>query len=310
MMMRSGNETMNVRDVLTADELSAVTAKSNLRAAWLLLSNYLIVAAAFALAALWPNPLTILLAVMLLGARQLGFGILMHEAGHRLLFRSRAVNEWVAHWLIAPPTFGNVAAYMRGHLEHHRLAGTADDPDLANYRDYPIPRSRLRRKLWRDISGQTGWRTVKRIGLGLANVRRLDPETRTTLLRGLGFNLLLLALLIALGHAWLYLLWVAGFVFVNPLVSRIRQVGEHGAVPDLFDGDPRRNTRTIPPSALERLFICPHQVSYHLEHHLLPSVPIYRLRTLHRLLTQKGFYDDVHFPSGYLPLMREVTVPG
>lgn len=300
----------NVREVLSADELAAVTAKSDLRAAWLLLSNWLIVAGAFALAALWPNPLTILLAVLLLGARQLGFGILMHEAGHRLLFRSRAVNAWVGNWLIAPPTFGNVAAYMRGHLEHHRLAGTGEDPDLANYRDYPIPRSRLRRKLWRDISGQTGWRSVKGIARGLVNVHRLDGEARAALLRGLGFNLMLLAVLVGLGHGWLYLLWVVAFICVNPLVSRIRQVGEHGAVPDLGDADPRRNTRTIAPNWLERLFICPHQVSYHLEHHLLPSVPIYRLRALHRLLVEKGFYAEVHFPRGYLPLLREVTVPG
>ncbi|TVS11451.1 MAG: fatty acid desaturase [Gammaproteobacteria bacterium] len=300
----------NVREVLTADELDAVTAKSDLRAAWLLLSNGLIVAGAFALAALWPNPLTILLAMLLLGARQLGFGILMHEAGHRLLFRSRAVNDWVGKWLIAPPTFGNVAAYMRGHLEHHRLAGTSEDPDLANYRDYPIPRSRLRRKLWRDISGQTGWRTVKRIGQGLSNVHQLDGETRAALLRGLGFNVLLLALLAGLGYGWLYLLWIVAFICVNPLVSRIRQVGEHGAVPDLYDADPRRNTRTIAPGWLARLFICPHQVSYHLEHHLLPSVPIYRLRALHRLLQEKGFYAEVHFPRGYLPLLRDVTVPG
>lgn len=301
---------MQVRQVLTQEELASLTARSDLRAAWLLVCNVLIAAGAFALAALWPNPLTVLLAVALLGARQLGFGILMHEAGHRLLFRSRAVNEWVGTWLIAPPTFGNMAAYMRGHLEHHRLAGTEDDPDLANYRDYPIARSRLRRKLWRDISGQTGWKTLKRIGVGLGHLSRLDPETRASLLRGLGFNALLFLLLLALGQGWLYLLWVVAFLCVNPLVSRVRQVGEHAAVPDRLSADPRLNTRTIVPSFLARLFICPHQVSYHLEHHLLPSVPIYRLRRLHELLRSRGYYGEVDFPRGYLPLLRAVTVPG
>lgn len=301
---------MQIRDVLTPDELAAVTARSDLRAAWLLGCNVLIVVVAFGLAALWPNPLTIVIAVALLGARQLGFGILMHEAGHRLLFRSRTANEWVGNWLIAPPTFGNMAAYMRGHLEHHRLAGTEDDPDLANYRDYPIARSRLRRKLWRDLSGQTGWKAVRGIGRGLRHLPRLDAETRASLLRGLGFNVLLLLLLLALGQGWLYLLWVAAFVCVNPLVSRIRQVGEHAAVPDRLAADPRRNTRSIVPSWLARLFICPHQISYHLEHHLLPSVPVYRLRRLHELLLRKGYYEDVDFPRGYLPLLRAVTVPG
>jgi len=306
----SAAQGLNVREVLSAEELAAVTRRSDLRAAWLVASNWLIVAGTFVLVALWTNPLTVLLGIFLLGARQLGFGILMHEAGHRLLFRSKRVNQWVGDWLVAPFTFGNVASYMRGHLEHHRLAGTADDPDIGNYRDYPITRSRLRRKLWRDVSGQTGWRTLRGIGLGLRHLGKLDAGTRASLLRGVGCNLLLLATLIAFGHGWLYLMWLVGFVCVNPLVSRIRQVGEHGAVPDLLDRDPRRNTRTVPPNWLERLFICPHQVSYHLEHHLLPSVPIYRLRHLHRLLVARGFHDDVHFPRGYLQLLNEVTVPG
>lgn len=301
---------MQMRDALTADELAALSAKSDLRATWLLTCNVLIVVAAFTLPAIWPNPLTVLLAVALLGARQLGFGILMHEAGHRLLFRSRRVNEWVGDWLVSPPIFGNMAAYMRGHLQHHRLAGTEDDPDLANYRDYPIARSRLRRKLWRDLSGQTGWKTLQRIGFGLRHLPRLDAETRASLLRGLGFNLLLLLLLLALGQGWLYLLWVAAFVCVNPLVSRIRQVGEHAAVPDRLAADSRLHTRSIVPSWLARLFICPHQISYHLEHHLLPSVPVYRLGRLHELLRRKGYYEDVNFPRGYLPLLRAVTLPG
>lgn len=301
---------MNPRSILTPAELAAVTRKSDLRGAWLLLCNWLIVAGAFALAAFWPHPLMLLLAIFLLGARQLGFGILMHEVGHRTLFASQWLNEFAGRWLIAPPTFGNVQGYMRGHLQHHRLAGTAEDPDLPNYRDYPIARTRLRRKLWRDISGQTGWRTLKGIAAGVRQLPQLDPVTRASLLRGLGFNLFLLLVLAVAVYAWLYLLWLVAFVCVHPLVSRIRQVGEHAAVPDLLDADARRNTRTIRASALARLFICPHGVSYHLEHHLMPSVPIYRLPLLHRLLQEKGQYQDVEFPRSYWALMKQVTVPG
>lgn len=301
---------MNVRAMLSKEELAAVTARSDLRGAWLVLCNWLITAAAFVIAALWPHPLTLMLAIFLLGARQLGFGILMHEAGHRTLFASPWLNDVVGRWLIAPPAFGNVQAYMRGHLQHHRLAGTTEDPDLPNYRDYPITRSRLRRKLWRDISGQTGWRTVQGIVRGVRHLPRLEPDQRGALLRGLGFQLLLLGVLTLSGHVWLYLLWLLAFVCVQPLVSRIRQVGEHAAVPDLFDADPRRNTRTIRAGMLARLFICPLGVSYHLEHHLMPSVPIYRLPQLHRLLADKGHYAGVEFPAGYWGLMKQVTVPG
>jgi len=38
------------------------------------------IAAAIALVAIWPNPLSWLIAVMIVGNRQLGLAILMHEA--------------------------------------------------------------------------------------------------------------------------------------------------------------------------------------------------------------------------------------
>ena len=48
-----------------------------------------------ALFAWWPNPFTFVLAVMVIGTRQLGLAILMHDAAHGLLFANRRLNEWV-----------------------------------------------------------------------------------------------------------------------------------------------------------------------------------------------------------------------
>jgi fatty acid desaturase len=301
---------MNLKTVLTAEEYRAVTTGSDLRGASLVLSQWAFVVAIFAAVALWTNPLTIVVAIWLLGGRQLGFGVLTHECGHRTLFRSQRLNDVAGTWLVAPPTFNNMQAYMRGHLQHHRLAGTPEDPDLPNYRDYPIPPARLRRKLLRDLSGRTGWRSVRGIGRGLYRLRTLPAEARASLLRGVALNALMLAVMTAVGAPWLYLLWAAAFVFVNPLVSRIRQIAEHGAVPDLNDIDPRSNTRTLEAGWLARMVFCPHQVNYHLEHHLLASVPIYRLKTLHRLLKDKGFYRGTAFPRSYWQLLRQVTGGG
>lgn len=299
---------MQITDLLTKDELAKVTAKSDWRGAWMVLCQYAIVAGIFVVAALWINPLTLVLGTLLLGPRFLGFGVLSHECGHKTLFRTRWLNGFVAEWLLSPPSFANNRAYMRGHLQHHRLAGTDQDPDLPNYRDYPITRERLKRKIKRDITGQTGWRSVKGIALRIWTMKKLDWENRACLLRGLAFNLGLLGILAATGHAYLYLMWAAAFVFVQPLISRLRQVAEHGGVPDLYDPDPRKNTRTTYVSPLMRLVV-PHRVNFHLEHHMLASVPAYRLKTLHEILKSKGFYDEVDFPNGYLDMIRKVTVP-
>lgn len=300
---------MNVRDILTADELKEISTRSNLRGAWVVFCNYVITAGIFAMMALWPNPLTILLGVILLGGRQLGFGVIVHECGHGTLFASRRLNQWVGDWLGAAPTFNNMGAYARGHLNHHRLAGTREDPDLPNYQDYPITRDRLKRKLMRDLTGQTGWKQTRGLFRSFANWHRLGDEQRQVLARGLVVNLLMLGLFTWMGAAWLYLVWWIAVLTTNRIVSRLRQVAEHAAVPDLYDLDPRKNTRTVVAGWFDRLVFCPLGVNYHLEHHMMASVPVYNLPKMHRFLQQHGYYDDVEFPRSYFSMLRGVTVP-
>ena len=301
---------MIARELMSPADIERLTARSDLRAFWLVLCQWVLTLAIFAAAAIWPNPATLVLAVLLLGGRQLGFGVLVHECGHRSLFRSPLLNDLVADWLLAPPTFNDRVAYMRGHVGHHRLAGTAEDPDLPNYQDYPISRARLRRKLARDLTGKTGFRTLAGIASAWRRYPALAPERQAALRRGLGMQIVLLAGMTLAGAPWLYLLWIAAFVFTNPLVSRLRQIAEHAAVPDRLDPDPRRNTRTVLGGAIARLLVCPHRINYHLEHHLLPSVPIYRLRAMHALLRANGSYRDVPPSTGYRALFRAVSSAG
>jgi len=303
-------QSVNLKDWLSETELSAIRSRTNYHGFLMIGFDWMIIAAVFVLVGSYPNPLTIIAGVFVLGARQLGFGVLVHECGHHILFKNPALNRFCGNWLAGYAIFSNMQAYARGHLKHHQLAGTHQDPDLPNYQDYPIPRSRFRRKVLRDLTGQVGYRRIKSIVKAFASFSRLDSSNRQYLLRSLGVNLLLLTILMLFDAAWLYLLWLAAFMTTHMLVSRIRQIGEHGAVPDLYSPDPRKNTRTVLASPLERLLIAPHGVSYHLEHHLNASVPIYRLEKLHKLLKKKGFYDNTHFPKGYGQMLKEVTLAG
>ena len=49
----------------------------------------------------------------------------------------------------------------------------------------------------------------------------------------------------------------------------------------------------------ERLLIAPNCVNYHLEHHLLMTVPHYNLPRMHRLLRERGALDDACVTRGY-----------
>jgi fatty acid desaturase len=65
-------------------------------------------------------------------------------------------------------------------------------------------------------------------------------------------------------------------------------------------------TRTTIPTVLDRLFLVPKNVGYHLEHHLYPSVPFYKLPMLHKLLMKGPIYHDAaHVTRGYWRMLRE-----
>lgn len=304
---------------LKRDELNLFLNKSNWQAAYTIFLNWAIVGLSFVMVAWWPNPFTVILALVLIGGRQLGFGVLMHDCAHNAMFKSDKLNHWVGQWLCAAPILANIDTYWKIHARHHRLVGQADDPDLTNYQAYPVTRASLRRKMLRDLTGQTGVKILlgtfgrgrDLFSLGKEQVAEIDNETDITvtqhLLRPFIVNAILLVVLWLSGYPWLYVLWVVSYLTTYMLFARLRQVAEHGAVPELSSSDPLKNTRTTQARWWERLTLAPNHVNYHLEHHLYASVPPYRLASLHQYLKAKGYYKEIEFPKGYLQVMRQVT---
>ncbi|MEJ6672009.1 MAG: fatty acid desaturase family protein [Pseudomonadales bacterium] len=293
---------------LTQQQLVDVTQKSAPRAWFLVAYDWLLIAGTLSLAALIPNPITLILAIFIIGCRQLSLGIIVHETGHQTFFESKRLNNFVGRWLSGYWVFSSKTDYMKGHLGHHQFAGTLDDPDLKNYAPYPVSKKSFRRKVWRDLSGQTGWRRLRSIGRAIARYSELNPEGQRVVRGGLITNGALFGLLTVLGHPWLYLLWVGAFISTHMLSTRLRQIGEHAAVPNRQSLDPRDHTRTIITNWWERLLIAPHQIGFHLEHHLLPSVPIYRLPTLHKMLIANGYLAPNILVKGYPRLITSITL--
>ena len=299
---------MKINDYLTRDEVTQFTAKSDLHAWRLVVGNWLAIAAIFAIVATYTNPVTIVLAVILLGGRQLGLSVLMHECGHRTLFRTAKLNDVIGQWLCALPVMNDQPSYARGHLEHHRKAGTVDDPDLPNYQAYPVSRDSFRRKMLRDLTGQTGFKLMGYIFRGASGaISREKRDSALPFLQQLGVQLALFMVLNACGIGWTYLLWAVAYLSVFMFIIRVRQVAEHAAVPDLFDPDPRMNTRTVDAPWWQRLVFAPNGVNYHMEHHFMASVPCYRLRALREHLRNRQALDDVPVFRGYAQVLRHAV---
>lgn len=294
------------RDFFTDAEIGELRTLSDWRSAWYVVHCWGVIIATWILVGIWTNPLTVLAGIIIIGARQLGLGILSHDGAHFTLFSNRAVNDWVCEWLLGRPlTSGSIYAYRKYHLMHHANTQQEDDPDLHLSAPFPISQTSFRRKVWRDLSGQTGW---KQYGGMFKNAFR--GETRREALcngwRRMGPNMLINAALFAAfalaGKWYLYfLLWWVPALTWNRFITRLRNIAEHAAVPD--DDDRLRNTRTVRTRWWERAFVAPYGVNYHLEHHLIVNCPWYKLDRAHSLLVGRGLEDQMEIRNGYRDML-------
>lgn len=298
-------------ELVTPAELARLRERVDWKSVALIAHAWLVIAGAIALVAWLPNPLTYMLAVMLIGSRQLGLAILMHDGAHGCLARSEARNMALAQWLCAYPIFADTRSYRRYHLSHHAHTQQPEDPDLVLSAPFPITRPSYRRKFWRDLTGQTGFQQrraqlLNAIGDPAWPLGRRLEHLSDQLGRPFLVNGLLLALCTLAGVWWAYpLLWLVPLLTWFMVITRIRNIAEHAVVPDSHD--PLRNTRTTRANWLERALIAPYYVNYHLEHHLLFYVPCYNLPELHRILMRGRHAARMEVQPGYLSVLRLAT---
>lgn len=302
---------IGARELLTPGQLTVLRRRSDMRGVWLVLHAWGVIFGAMAVFVWFPNPLTYLLAVMVIGARQLGLAILMHDGAHGILCRSQKLNMFLSQWLCAYPVLAETGAYRRYHLKHHVRTQQDDDPDLVLSAPFPITKQSFRRKMIRDLTGQTGYQQRKAQILnalgkrGWPLSRRLE-NYRAKLGRASAAQLVLFAILAAAGHWHLYFtLWVLPFLTWQQAITRVRNIAEHAVVPD--NDDPFRNARTTKANPIERALIAPYWVNHHVEHHLLMWVPCYNLPLARAFLIANGFGPRIETKSGYAEVLRLAT---
>lgn len=302
------------RSVLTRDEIRDLVAIRAHRAWASIVLDWGMIFAALAVVTYWPWPLTlplvVLAALFVIGGRQLGLAILMHDAAHHALFRNRRLNDWAGNWLAAYPTWTDIGPYRAYHLQHHARNYTDEDPDLGLVKPFPITRASLRRKVIRDLTGQTGWKRVRATlsrDLGRSRGRQARAVGGLSNLTGVVVsNLAIFAVCALLLSPWVYLVWAVAWMTTFQLITRIRAIAEHALAPD--PADPLRNTRTTEVGLLERIFLAPNGVNFHLEHHLLMTVPHYNLPRLHQMLGARGALDNAWVePGGYRTVLAEAS---
>ncbi|MBU2531595.1 MAG: fatty acid desaturase, partial [Alphaproteobacteria bacterium] len=224
---------MRAKELLTADQIEAVRARHDWKGLALIVHAWGVIVAAMALFAWWPNVVTFLIAAAIIGGRQLGLAILMHDGAHGLLLKDHGWNLRVSQWLLAYPVGTDAVLYRRYHLKHHARTQQDDDPDLVLSAAFPVTAKSFRRKLFRDITGQTGF--AQRFAQfkdafgkpGQAWRQRL-AHAREKIGGIVAANAVLFTVLAVAGYWWLYpLLWLVPLLTFFQVFLRLRNIAEH-----------------------------------------------------------------------------------
>jgi fatty acid desaturase len=308
-------------DIFSKEEIARLTARSDWMGWRALLFTWGVIGLSFAALARWPHPLTWLGALVVLGGRQLSLAIMMHDAAHGTLFKTRWLNDVLADYACGSAVGIDIRRYRQHHLVHHSKTGTEADTDRSLSAPFPATRASLARKFLRDLSGISGLKREYGLLLMHAGVLRwtvasdvawLPREGRSwrdylgdgarNMWKPLALQLLLLGLLWAAGHPVLYLAWIVAYLTTYSLFMRIRSMAEHACTEE--STDMLRNTRSTRAGLLARATVAPLRVNHHIEHHLMPAVPYFQLPAMHRMLRERGM---VATPPGYLDVLRIVS---
>jgi fatty acid desaturase len=201
------------------------------------------------------------------------FVLLLHEGMHQTLSADPRWNR-AASVLLGATVLISFSAYRVLHTRHHDYLGDRRDPDdYHNYTD----------KVW------LVWLLhFVRLGLGSLLYLFLIPtlavkhgtarERRNIFEEYLFLGLVYAVILNCLPFATLAIYWLAPLLVVGFMVA-VRGLTQHG-ITDVED--PYLASRTLVAHPL--VAFCLLNENYHLEHHLFPEVPSYRLAKLHELI--------------------------
>jgi fatty acid desaturase len=253
----------------------------------------------------WPNPLALLVCIVIIGTRQHALFVIAHDAAHYLLYQNRVLNDAVGRACATLQGLSMCTYRVIHRLHHNNLYGELD-PDTALHGGYPRGKTYLIKKLLKDLSGLTAWKTYAYFlgGAPALNTKtnvalrplddtseKLRTEARNDRNAVIVFHLAALLVFAWSGYLLEYLvLWVLPLFTVVQAILRLRAIAEHGATMDF--SSPLTAARTnVAPAWLEWL-IFPHHVNYHIEHHLYASVPHYNLPALHREMRARGMLES------------------
>ncbi len=269
------------------DELKRLHRKSPARHFAIAIRQVAILAAATAGTALSSNPLLWIPAAIVSGFTLFNFTVLLHDVVHNDVWTGRhdRANRVLGR-IYAFPSGISGSQFSRWHLTHHLELGS-ETADPKRHRLSPKINAR-----WLKLLYFTPALFFIYFRAARDETRTYPPELQGTIRRERNATVLLhlaiaASIWIFAGFAVTARVYLVPYLIVFPIAFALNRLGQHYDI----DRDDPAKWGTLMKSSWFWNFAYVNS-NFHLEHHYFPSVPLYNLPRLNRLL--RPFFRSIH----------------
>lgn len=257
--------------------------------------RWALIVVAWVVVAKWPSIYTAVGAFFVVGINFYGLYIILHDGIHRRIFPSVWLNDlWNDVTMMAP--IGAITHINRhNHMMHHRVTCLPDDPDRFKYvhegKEPVMPFMSF-------LTGLTHLVPIvrnvffERPAVASIEATAVSRERYTardvailfvwqaTLIGGLTYFI----------SWWAYpLLWLAPAYALAYRADVVRVFCEHSMMTSDAAADESMRLVTYESNWFEKMFFAPHNMNFHMAHHLWPSIPYYNLPEADRLIRDSEY---------------------
>ena len=215
----------------------------------------------------------------------------LHDLCHENLFNSKILNIFFGYF-IASIFATPFRSFQSEHIDHHKFAGSNNDPARSDYNFKIESKKKLVIFLIGPLFGNNILEKIKALykDLPFFNNKLQKTEKINFDVIGIVFIILMQIIIFSIvtklnfSYAWKYLYFVIlPGITISLFLSRLRQFLEHFA-DELSNSDNKKYTaRTFSCSFLTSILFTSNSFQYHDEHHEFPSISSFHLPEIHNL---------------------------
>ena len=250
-------------------------------------------AVAYLIGSFWQSNLVLTVALfVLLGIYINKVIFLLHDLAHETSFTSKAANSFWGEFL-SGFVITNFGSFKELHLYHHSRYGETDDPQGLDYLNYH--HTTAGKLFWHLTRPLVGYNFFKILQLNKARDKERKKSKTYFFLSVIAQQGIVFLLLSSWGQHWyIYFLYPMAAGSVGLFCSQIRGFCEHVAFTEFAS---EKAVRSHKFNLLEWFFLYDNGFNYHVEHHMIPSLPSANLKAFSKILADKNGLNNENYST-------------